>query len=273
MKLRFVIGFLLMLVGIGLPLAAMSTHGPPWGFRGHDAVVVDLTGTGEATMSEARRQREKAFDHKVTLAPNSHLDVGDEVRMKRLSEGHLRLETADVIVGDRTEMALVTGGIRLATGVVDVALREGARIVTVELATGGTLIVRGVAAKARVLADGKGGAVAWVSEGTLEGRTARTDVLADPGRELVIHGEDVIVTPRRPAPTVTASCSAQKLTVVAPPLTQIFAAGTLAYPDVAPGVDTGSVVIEVGANSQSVPIVVRDVHGQHATTTTTCARK
>ena len=273
MRLRFVVGFLLMLVGVGLPLAAMSSHGPPWGFRGHHAVVIELVGTVEGTMSEARRQREKAFDDKLLLAPNTRLDVGDELRVARLSQGRLRLENADLVIGDGARLTLAPAGIRLARGVVDIALRDGAKMATVEIETGGTIIVRGVSAKARVLVDGKGGAVAWVKDGSVEGRTARADVLADPGREVVIHGDDIAVVPRRSAPTVSAMCSGQKLTVVAPPLTQVFAAGTLAYPDVAPGAQTGSVIIDVDADTQAVPVVVRDVHGQPATTTTTCARK
>lgn len=273
MKLRVVVGVLLLLVGVGLPIAATSTHGPPWGFRGHRAVVVEVIGTVEGTISEARRARDHAIDDKLAIVPNARLDVGDEVRVARLSQARLRLEGADVVVGDGVRMSLVPAGIRLTRGLVEVALREGARSFTVELETGGAIVLRGVGASARILADGKGGAVAWVRDGSLEGRTARGDVLGEPGRELILRGDEASIGERRTSLTVTATCAAQKLNVVAPALTQVFAAGALAYPDVAAGADTGSVIVDVEAGTSIVPVLVRDIHGQLGKTTAPCLRK
>jgi len=273
MKLRVVVGILLLLVGVGLPIAATSTNGPPWGFRGHRAVVVEVTGTVEGTLPEPRRAREQAIDDKLTVVPNARLDVGDEVRVARLSQARLRLEAADVVVGDGVRMSLVPAGIRLTRGLVEVALREGARAFTVELETGGSIVLRGVGASARVLADGKGGAVAWVTDGSLEGRTAHGEVLGEPGRELIIRGDEARVGDRRSALTVTATCASQKLNVVAPALTQVFAAGALAYPDVAAGADTGSVLLDIDAGTAVVPVLVRDIHGQLGKTSASCLRK
>jgi hypothetical protein len=272
-KLRVVVGILLLLVGIGLPLAAMSSNGPPWGFRGHQAVVVEVTGTVEGTMSEGRRAREQAIDDKLAIGPNARLDVGDEIRVARLSQARLRLEGADVVVGDGVRLVLAPAGIRLTRGLVDVVLREGARMFTVELETGGSIILRGVGASARILADGKGGAVAWVSDGSLEGRTARGEILGEPGRELIIRGDEASVADRRSTLTVSATCSSQKLNVVAPALTQVFAAGALAYPDVAAGADTGSIIIDVDAGTTVVPVLVRDIHGQLGRANASCGRK
>lgn len=273
MRLRVVVGILLLLVGVGLPLAAMSSHGPPWGFRGHRAVVIEVTGTVEGTISEARRAREQALDDKLAIVPNARLDVGDEVRVARLSQARLRLEGADVVLGDGVRMVLVPAGLRLTRGLVEVALREGARTFTVELETGGSIILRGVGASARILADGKGNAVGWVSDGSLEGRTVRGEVLGEPGRELMIRGDEASVADRRTALTVSATCANQKVNVVAPFMTQVFAAGALAYPDVAAGADTGSVLLDVDAGTSAVPVLVRDVHGQLGKTSASCGRK
>ena len=273
MKLRVVVGILLLLVGVGLPIAATTTHGPPWGFRGHQAVVVEVTGTVEGTISEARRVRERALDDKFAIVPNAHLDVGDEVRVARLSQARIRLESADIVVGDGVRMTLVQAGVRLTRGLVEIALRGGARTFTVELETGGSIVLRGVGASARVLADGKGGAVAWVSDGSLEGRTARGEVLGEPGREIVIRDDEARVGDRRTEFNVTATCASQKLNVVAPAMTQVFAAGALAYPDVAAGADTGSVLLDVDAGTSVVPVLVRDIHGQLGRTSASCGRK
>jgi len=273
MKLRLVVGFLLLLVAVGLPMAAMSSHGPPWGFRGHQAVVVEVTGTVEGTASEARRAREKALDDKLTISRNSRLDAGDELRVARLSRAHLRTAGADVTVSDGVHLRVTDSGVRLTRGVVDVALRDGARTFTVELDTGGTIIMRGVGATGRVLADGKGGASAWVRDGSLEGRTARGEVLAEPGRQLSIRGEEAVVVDKPAAVNVTATCAIQKLNVVAPALTQVFAAGALAYPDVSAGADTGSVILDVEAGTSEVAVLARDVHGQVGKTIASCLKK
>lgn len=273
MKLRLVVGFLLLLVAVGLPIAAMSSQGPPWGFRGHKVVVVDVTGTVEGTASEARRLREKTVDDRLAVGPNTRLDVGDELRVARLSQVHIRTAVADVTAGDGVRLLITDAGVRVTRGVVDIALREGGRTFTVELDTGGTLIMRGVGATGRVLVDGKGGATAWVRDGSLEGRTARTEVLAEPGSQLSIRGDEARVADRATAVPVTASCAIQKLNVVAPALTQVFAAGVLAYPDVSAAAETGSVIIDVAAGTPNVTVLVRDVHGQIGKTTASCLKK
>ena len=87
MKLRLVASLILSLVAIGLPVAAVVSNGPPWGFRGHEAVVLEVAGTVEAAVSEARRQKENRVDDKLDVVANLHLDSGDEVRVARLSQG------------------------------------------------------------------------------------------------------------------------------------------------------------------------------------------
>jgi hypothetical protein len=273
MKLRVIAGVLLLLVAVGLPLAAMSSDGPPWGFRGHQAVVVEYVGTVEATASAARMQKSRAVDDKLEVGVNARFDVGDEFRVARLSQLRLRFAGADIVAGDGARLMIGTAGIRLVRGVVDIALRDGGRSFVVDLDTGGAMTVRGTGAMARVLADGKGGAQAWVDNGSLEGRAARGEVLAEPGRLLVVRGDEATLAEKSSAVEVTATCTAGKLNVVAPAQTQVFAAGTLAYPDVASDAGTGSLVIEIEPGIGEVQIVARDVFSQSGRTTASCEKR
>ena len=273
MKLRVIAGVLLLLVAVGLPLAAMSNDGPPWGFRGHQAVIVEYVGTVEATASAARMQKARAIDDKLEVGVNARFDVGDEFRVARLSQLRLRFAGADLVAGDGARLVIGTAGIRLVRGVVDIALRDGGRSFVVDLDTGGALTVRGTGATARVLADGKGGAHAWVDNGSLEGRVAKGEVLAEPGRLLVVRGEEATLADKPGAVEVTATCTAGKLNVVAPAQTQVFAAGTLAYPDVASDAGTGSLVIEIEQGIGEVQIVARDVFSQLGRATASCEKR
>ncbi len=273
MKLRVIAGVLLLLVAVGLPLAAMSSDGPPWGFRGHQAVVVEVAGTVEATASEARQQKARAIDDKLEVAPNARFDVGDEFRVARLSQLRLRMAGADIVAGDGARLVVAATGIRLVRGVVDVTLREGGRSFSIDLDTGGTISVRGPGATARVLADGKGGANAWVDNGSLEGRTAKGEVLGEPGRRLVLRGDDATVADKLSSVDVSATCTGGKLNVVAPAQTQVFAAGSLAYPDVSATAATGSVIVEVEPGAGEVQIIARDVFGQLGRAKATCDKR
>ena len=270
MKLRLVAGVLLLLVAVGLPLAAMSGSGPPWGFRGHQAVVIDVIGTVEGTASEQRRQRENAIDDKLEVAPNLHLDVGDELRVARLAQAFVRFPGVDVKVGDGARVLIAAGGVRLVRGLVDVALSEGGRSFTVELDSGGAVVVRGAKAHARVLSDGKGGVVAFVTDGSIEGRSARGEVLVEPGRMLSIQGDVAKVQDRPEGVSVTGTCANGKLNIVASANSQVFVAGTLAYPDVAAGAATGSVVVDVDPTAVGVSVLARDVFGAVQSTSVSC---
>jgi hypothetical protein len=270
MKLRLVAGVLLLLVAVGLPLAAMSGSGPPWGFRGHSAVVIEVTGTVEGTASEQRRQRENALDDKLDVAPNLHMDPGDELRVARLSQAHIRFAGVDVRIGDGARVLVEDAGVRLVRGLVDVNLSEGGRTFTVELDSGGAVVVRGASAHARVLADGKGGVVAFVTDGSLAGRSTRGEVLVEPGRMLSLRGDVAKVVDRPDGVSVAGTCANGKLNIVASANAQVFVAGGLAYPDVSTDADTGSVVVDVEPTAKTVSVLARDIFGTVKTVVVAC---
>ncbi len=270
MKLRLVAGVLLLLVAVGLPLAAMSGNGPPWGFRGHKAVVIEVIGTVEGTASEQRRERENAIDDKLDVLPNLHLDVGDELRVARLAQTTLRFPGVDVKIGDGARVLIADAGVRLVRGLVDVTLSEGGRSFTVELDSGGAVVVRGAKAHARVLSDGKGGVVAYVTDGSIEGRSSRGEVLVEPGRMLSMQGDVAKVQDRPEGGAVTGTCSNSKLNIVATANSQVFVAGSLAYPDVAAGADTGSLIVDVEPTANNIHVLARDIFGAVKSTTVSC---
>lgn len=273
MKLRLVAALLLMLIAVGLPLAAMSKDGPPWGFRGHQAVVVGVAGTVEATASEQRQQHTNAIDDKLDVAPNLHLDEGDKVRVARLGEARLRFPSANVVVGDGASVLVGVDGVTLSRGMVTATLLDGAEAFTVALDAGGTIRVKGSGAVLVVLADGKGGAQARVENGSAEARTARGDRELAPGKVLKLSADDAVLIDKPAALDVTATCAAASLNVVAPAQTQIFAAGTLAYPDVAAGADTGSAVLDVEPGSRDVFVLGRNVFGQVGQARAVCDKR
>jgi hypothetical protein len=273
MKLRLVAALLLMLIAVGLPLAAMSKDGPPWGFRGHQAVVVGVAGTVEATASEQRQQHTNAIDDKLDVAPNLHLDAGDKVRVARLGEARLRFPSANVVVGDGASLLVGVDGVTLSRGVVTATLLEGAEAFTVVLDAGGTIRGKGAGAVLIVLADGKGGAQARVENGSAEARTARGDRELAPGKVLRLSADDAVLLDKPTSLDISATCAATKLNVVAPAQTQIFAAGTLAYPDVAAGADTGSAILDVEAGSSDVFVLGRNVFGQVGQARAACDKR
>ncbi len=273
MKLRLVAALLLLLIAVGLPLAAMSNDGPPWGFRGHHAVLVETTGTVEATASEARRQKSNSIDDKLEVKPNLHFDDGDEIRVARLSRAALRFPSANVVIGDGARALVGIDGLTLARGVVEITLHADATQFAVTLDAGGTLLARGAGAHLVVLADGKGGSQAFVRDGSVEARTGKGERLLEAGKLLVIHGDEASVVDSPTSVVITATCSGAKLNVVAPAHTQIFAASALSYPDVASGADTGSAVLDIEPGTAEVFVLGRNVFGQVGQTRAVCDKR
>lgn len=273
MKLRLVAALLLLLVAVGLPLAAMSDDGPPWGFRGHHAVLLEATGTVEATASEARRQKSNSIDDKLEVKANLHFDDGDEIRVARLGQARLRFPSANVVIGDGARAVVGVDALVLARGVVDAVVRADASQFTITLDAGGTLTVRGAGARVVVLADGKGGCQAFVRDGTVEVKTNKGDRLLESGKLLVVHGDEARVVEPPGTVEVTATCSAAKLNVVAPAQTQIFAAGALSYPDVAAGADTGSAVLDIEPGTAEVFVLGRNVFGHVGQARAVCDKR
>lgn len=276
MKLRLVAALILLLIAIGLPVAAVSSNGPPWGFRGHQAVVLEVTGTVEAAASEARRQKENRVDDKLEVVPNLHLDSGDEIRVARLSQLRLRFDNAEVSVGDGARIVVGDGKVTLARGLLNVTVTPGSskRAFEVGLDNGAVIVVRSgggaVAASATVVSDGKGGVRAVVADGSLEARTPSGETLSEPGKVLVVEGDKARVIDRPSALNVTVTCQSGKLNVVAPPQVQLFAASALTYPDVSPGADSGSAIVDVDPGTAEVGVFARDVVGNVARVTGSC---
>ncbi len=274
MKLRLVAALILLLIAIGLPVAAVSSNGPPWGFRGHQAVVLEVTGTVEAASSEARRQKENRVDDKLDVVPNLHLDSGDEIRVARLSQVRLRFDNAEVTVGDGARIVVGDGKVTLARGLLNVTLVPGKKAFDVGLDNGAVVVVRSgggaVSATASVISDGKGGVRAIVADGSLEARTPSGEALSEPGKVLVVEGDKARVIDRPTSLAVTVSCQSGKLNVVAPPQVQLFAASALAYPDVSPGADSGSAIVDVDPGTGEIGVFARDVVGNVARATGNC---
>lgn len=272
MKLRLVASLILLLIAIGLPVAAVSSNGPPWGFRGHQAVVLEVAGTVEGAASEARRQKENRVDDKLDIAPNLHLDTGDEIRVARLSQLRLRFDNAEVSVGDGARVVVGDNKLTLARGQVSVTTTTGKKAFEINLDNGAVVVVRGGAssATANVVADGKGGARAVVADGSLEARTPSGETLSEPGKVLVVEGDKSRVIDRPAALTITVTCQSGKLSVVAPPQTQLFGNGALSYPDVSPGAESGSAIVDVDPGAGDVAIFARDVTGNVARVVGNC---
>ena len=276
MKLRLVASLVLLLIAVGLPVAAVSTNGPPWGFRGHQAVVLEVTGTVEGAASESRRQKAGAVDDKLEVVPNLHLDNGDELRVARLSQARLRFENGVVTVGDGAKLIVGNQRLRLARGLLAVETLPGARPFEIELDSGAVIAVRsgGQAAHARVISDGKGGARAVVEDGSLEARTALGETLSEPGKVLVIEGIKAQAIDKPTSLPITATCSGgTRLNIIAPGQAQIFGGGALVYPDVTAGEPTGSAMVDVDPGTGDVSIFARDVVGNVARATVSCEKK
>jgi hypothetical protein len=273
MKLRLVVAVLLLLVAVGLPVAAISNNGKPWGFRGHAAVLVDVTGDVQATASETRRVRSAASDDKLSVAPNLHLDTGDELRVARLSRAVVRFPTAEVVVGDGGRVVVADGGVALGRGALAVRLPAGsAARFTVAFEGGRSVIVRGGSAQAEALflADGKGAVRALVRDGSLEVAGGERPVLVESGRMLVLDGGGAAVAEPPSALVATASCAEGRVSIVAPPTTQLFVAGSLVYPDALAGAATGSTSVDA-AGARAVSVFARDVVGNVVRVVADCA--
>ena len=275
MKLRLVVAGILLLVAIGLPVAAVSGHGAPWGFRGHDAVVVDVVGNVEGTASDARRARRHALDDKLAVVANVRLDRGDELRVARLGQARLRFPTADVVVGDGGHVVVAPGAITLKRGLARVSLPARAQQAFTVNVDGAVVVVRGgdVPADATFVTDGAGAVRATVTDGSLDVRAGAKDLLVEAGRVLVVDagGADTIDLPATFA--VSATCAGGRVSVTAPPVTQVFAAGALGYPSSAPGAQTGTASIDATGATGDVGVVARDVAGRIARAVAPCGGK
>lgn len=129
MKARFLIALILGLLGVGVPLAAVKSHGMPWGFRDRAAVVLHTAGavelfasTGVAGASPSAKQ----------LQAGQGLHPSDELRVGVLSMATLRFPSADVDLHDGARVTVDEGRVELARGSLAVVVGSGALTLTSE---------------------------------------------------------------------------------------------------------------------------------------------
>lgn len=122
MKARFLVALILGLLGVGVPLAAVKSHGMPWGFRDRTAVVLHTAGAVELFSSGA----EGASPSARQAAAGVGLHPKDELRVGVLSMATLRFPTADVDLHDGARVTVDEGRVELARGSLAVVVGSGA---------------------------------------------------------------------------------------------------------------------------------------------------
>jgi hypothetical protein len=268
-KARVAAIVVLLVVAIALPIVAIAKKGPPWGYRGHAAVLVEVTGAVELDPSEARRAKmgDGAWKPEVGL----FLDKGDGIRVGRYSEARLRMPAGDVALGDDARIVVDEGGatgieLRLLRGFIEVTLPQGITPFEVHRPThDGKITLRpGQAGGSfRIVSDGKE-VRAWVRSGSAEAVVAG-DANAETGKILVVNTTRVPTVIDGSGFAPTATCDNTKLVVTAPNTTQVFALKELKYPA------GGSVSFDLPTARPAVPVYARDVTGAHWDTTVPCA--
>ncbi len=268
-KARLAAIVVLLVVAIALPIVAVVKKGAPWGYRGHAAVLTQVTGAVELDPSESKRAQ--LGDKAIKPEEGLFLDVGDGVRVGRYSEARLRLPAGDVVLGDDARIVIDQGGttgieLRLLRGFIEVHLPHGITPFEVALPThDGKITLRPGqgGGSFRLVSDGKAEVRAWVRSGSAEAVVAG-DANAETNKILVVDGGRV---PRvmDAAFAPVATCDNQHLLVTAPNTTQVFALKELRYP-----VD-GTASFDLPAPRPAVPVYARDVTGASWNMTVPCA--
>jgi hypothetical protein len=269
-KVRVLLSVALFIIGIGLPIAALSTKGPPWGFRGHRCVLLDATGDVEVKASDMRAQREGLEEAALKETPGLRLDDGDVVRVGRFSEARLRMPNADIELHDGSRVTIGDGRLIFGRGLGRVRVTPGARPLKIEIdGTDATVTVQpGVTT---IASDAKGTFIAYVEQGSAQLSSSKAgDISAQESSMLHLtkdgRAEEV------PAPTTLsfqATCDGARQSRVkgtAPRATQLFAFGQLVYPDT-----DGSFAIETPGLVTEAFVFARDPAGNTATKVLACA--
>ena len=269
MKVRVLLSVALLIIGIGLPIAALGTKGPPWGFRGHRAVLLDASGDVEIKASDMRAQREGLDDASLHETPGLRLDDGDVIRVGRFSEARVRMPNVDIELHDGSRATIGDGRLVFGRGLGRVRVAPGARPLKVEVGDAGALVTiqPGITT---IAADAKGTFIAYVEQGSAQLSSPKAgDISAQESSMLYLTRDgraDEI-----PAPTslsfgaVCESTRASRVTGSAPRTTQIYAFGQLVYPEV-----DGTFVIETPSLVSEVFVFARDPAGNTATKVLAC---
>lgn len=275
MKARIAAAVVLLVLAIALPLVAVSSRGAPWGYRGHQAVLLEATGTVETAVSEARRAREGRDNAAVPPVPGLFLDAGDEIRVGRYSEARLRLPAGEVTIRDGARVVLGAGtpaqpALVVARGLVEVSTPPDAPTAPpFEVAVDGldaSLVLRSGGTGSgtmRLVVDGHG-ARAQVLQGSVEGRATGGDAHAEAGKALVVGADKKPRVEDAPAALpMQATCTGTKLVVDVADGTQVFAGGAIHYPQ------AGRIEAVVAARPE-VAVFARDVAGNVAFANVPC---
>lgn len=263
MKLRLGVGAALLVIGLALAGFALAQHGKPWGFRGHDAVLVEATHNVDLLPSGARAERDNLGDALLPKVPGTFLDDGDSVSVGVHSEARLVRQGGTLVLGDGTRATFTARGLRLDQGMLDVTIEKGTAPLVVELAAPpSTLTLRAadVDGAFRVLSDGKHEARVLVRAGSIDASSGGGAKTVTAGKVLAIGSDGA---PRVEAPpsslAITVACTNHEVGVRAPPATQLFIDGRLRYPE--DGVRTIETIAE---HPDRTHVLGRDVVGNVA---------
>lgn len=265
MRVRILVSVALLLVGVGLPVAAVVSNGPPWGFRDRAAVVLESVGSVEVYPSPERREREGLKTASIPGKPGLALRPGDEVRVGTVSELRARTPQGDVTLSDGAQARFLAAWLSFGRGmgVVEVAAGSEQRLRAEELALE---VVLGPG-RYRLAADGKVAFFLLVEEGKARVVEPAGVPSVTPQRmlRLVKGGAPEVL----PIPTsLSLVARFDRATDRKDPTsvgfvrgrtevgTQIYVDGKLSYPD-----PDGSFSVSVPPGERSVVVFARDPAG------------
>lgn len=272
MRARLAATIFLLVIAVALPVVAMLKKGPPWGYRGHAAVILEVTNDVELSASDAKRLALGGVDMVMTPTPGTFLDAGDEVRVGRYSEARLRLPEGEVVLGDDARVRVGVHRLEVLRGLVDVVLPRGTSPFEIALPShDGKLMLRAgdQGGSFRIVSDGKSEVRAFVRTGSAEA-VAAGDAHAESGQILILaHGRVPRAEPGLAAALFTpvATCDNKQLSVEVPGASQVIALRQLRYPD------NGSAVFALKELTPAVPVLARDVTGRVWRVSVPCAGK
>jgi hypothetical protein len=269
MKARFAVASLLLVLGVALSIVAIATKGAPWGFRGHQAVVVEAVGDVEIMASDARASR-RGGEERLLAAPGTWLDTGDELRVGRYGDVRLRLPGVRIAARNGAALRITQDAATLLRGLIDVELDAD------DPPPGGSFTLSADAQDAPIVLDGKGGSFTVISDGvgdvTVFVRTGSATVTTSAGPVAADAGELLALDPtgkarELPPPKalpIAASCSDGRVRIslgssAAPAVgTQVFAGRSLVLPS------SNRIDIEAPPAVSEVVVMARDVAGNVA---------
>jgi hypothetical protein len=197
-KARFLVALILTILGVGLSLAAVQSHGLPWGFRDRLAIVVSHVGAVEVFAASRVVDGAPAS---VGIASGLGLHAGDEVRVGTLSSVALRFPTGDVDVSDAGRVKVHAARVELMRGAAFFDVHNGALAVSSEVFAFRATLTPG---RYRALSDGR----ERLSLVVLEGRIDLDGAEAGRAGQMILveRGSKPRVTAQTAAPTCTIRC-------------------------------------------------------------------